>query len=141
MGESRAIFTEADVDELCADMKARLGKGWRVEFSRLSRTGLQNNSLHRWCDEFAKRLNDAGFGVKGLMALLAERFEVPWSTVLVKDLLYKPVMAAMTGKQSTTELNTIEPSEITEVVGQRISELTGVTAPAWPDRFNNGGRE
>ena len=141
MGEIRSIHTAADVDELAEALKARLGKGWRVEFSRMSRTETQNNCLHRWCDEIAKRLNDAGFGVKGLLKLMAERFEVPWSTTLVKGILYKPVMESQTGKKSTTELDTVEPSEICDIVGARVSELTGITAPPWPDRFNGGGRE
>jgi hypothetical protein len=141
MGESRAIFTEADVDELCADMKARLNKGWRVEFSRLSRTGLQNNSLHRGCDELAKRLNDAGFDQRKLLSMLDSGFDIPWTTHSIKETFYKPILSAMTGKKSTREMDTVEPGEVFEKMGKRISELTGVTAPAWPDRFNRGGRE
>lgn len=141
MGESRPIKTEADVHELTEALIARLGEGWIVEFSRPSRTQVQNNCIHRWCDEVAKRLNDAGFGVRGLLKLLSSKFEVPWSTLLVKNILYKPVLESQTGKSSTTQMDTVEPSRICQIVGHKISEITGITAPPWPDRFNNGGRE
>ena len=140
MNETRKLKTEADVHELAETLIARLGEGWQIEFGRLSITQTQNNSLHRWLDELAKRLNDAGLGVRGLLKLLDGAFEVPWSTSSAKEILYRPAMEAMTGKTSTTDLDTVEPSDICQKVGKRVSEVTGITAPPWPDRFNNCGR-
>lgn len=142
MGERREIRTDRDAHDLAETLIARMGEGWTVEFNRLSRTRLQNNSLHRWLDELSKRLNHAGFGVSGLLsAILKSGADIPWSTTTAKDILYRPVMKAITDKESTKELDTVEPSEICLIVGQKVSEATGITAPPWPDRFNGGGRE
>jgi hypothetical protein len=139
--ESREIKTEADARMLADDLIASMGNGWLVELKRNTRTSLQNACLHRWLDEQAKRLNHAGYGVLDtLKALMKNGFDIPWTTISVKDLLYRPVMKAMTGKSSTSEMDTVEPSEICKVVGYKVSEATGITSPEWPDRFNGGAR-
>ena len=133
------INTLDDIFALSDHLRKNLGEGYLVEVSRNTRTQKQNKCLHGWLGLLAQRLNDAGYGVRKTLALLNKDFEMPWGTNSVKDLLYRPVMEAMTGKESTKDLDTIEPSDICQKVGARVSELTGITAPPWPDRFNGGG--
>ena len=94
---------------------------------RKRRTNQQNRALHLFCKNTATVLNDAGYSVA---KTLRHDVEIPWNATLVKELLWRVVQEAMTGKHSTTELNTVEPSEIYEVVNRFLSEL-GVHVE-WP---------
>ena len=100
-----------------------------------TRTTQQNKALHVWCDMLAEALNDAGYDFKTFLEVSEYKLDVPWSRQLVKDQLWRPVQKAMTGKESTTEMNTIDPTPIHQVVMERISEITGVEYIPWPDRF------
>lgn len=93
-----------------------------------SRTIQQNKSLHLWFQMLADALNDAGWNVQ---KTLRHDVEVPWNRTLVKELIYRPVMEAMTDKHSTTKLDRMEPSQIYEVLNRHLGEKLGVHVP-WP---------
>lgn len=124
------------------------------------RTALQNRSLHKWCELMAIALNDAGldmkavlFGrveqevmeyldtacpiikddVQGIFDSFQERFDLPWTKTSVKDSLWRPVQIAMMDKESTTELETVDPSVICDTLNRHFSEKHGVYVP-WPSR-------
>ena len=65
------------------------------------RTSTQNNALHLGCKLIADALNNAGLDMR---KVLKPEVEIPWTTLSVKDHLFRPVMKAMTSKESTTEL-------------------------------------
>jgi len=99
-----------------------------IEQKRKPRTVLQNAALHLFCERLSEALNDAGLDMK---ATLKPEIEIPWSPDRVKDFLWRPVQEAMTGKHSTTELNTVEPSEIWEVLNRHLAEKFGISVD-WP---------
>ena len=105
-----------------------------------TRTGQQNRALHLWCTMLAKALNDAGYDVKAFLEATDYKMDVPWTPALVKDQLFRPVMKAMTGKESTTEMNTIDPTPIHETVMSKVSEITGVEYINWPDEYEYSRR-
>jgi len=92
------------------------------------RTIQQNKSLHLWCTMLADAFNDAGLDVQ---KTLRHDVEIPWNAALVKELIYRPVMEAMTGKESTTELDRIEPSQVFEVLNRHLGEKFKIHVP-WP---------
>ena len=92
------------------------------------RTSLQNRSLHLWFQQLADALNEAGWNVQ---KTLRHDVEIPWNPTLIKELIYRPVMTAMTGKESTTNLDTIEPSQVYEVLNLHLGEKLGVHVE-WP---------
>ena len=98
------------------------------------RTLAQNNSLHLYCEMLAEALNDAGYSVQ---KTLRQDIEIPWNKTLIKELIWKPVMEAMTDKESTTQMNTVEPSEIHAVLSRHLGERFGLFV-AWPE---NQGQE
>ena len=98
------------------------------ETKRKQRTPSQNNSLHLYCERLADALNAAGYDMK---RTLKHDVEIPWTKDSVKSHIWKPVQEAMTGKESTTEMNTVDPSEIYEVVSRHLGEKTGVFVE-WP---------
>ena len=95
---------------------------------RKRRTNQQNRALHLFCKNTATVLNDAGYSVA---KTLRHDVEIPWNATLVKELLWRVVQEAMTGKHSTTELNTVDPSEIYEVLNRHLGERLGVHVE-WP---------
>lgn len=95
---------------------------------RKRRTSQQNRALHLWFSQIAESLNDSGHSVA---KTLRHDVEIPWNGTLVKELIYRPVMQAMTGNKSTTELNTKDPSEIFEVLNRHLGEKLEIHIP-WP---------
>lgn len=96
-----------------------------------TRTEAQNAALHLWLRQVAEFLNDAGYPV---MKVLRHDAEIPWTEHNAKELLWRPVQEAMTGKESTTACNKLEYSDIEQVISRHIAERIGLTLPPWPTR-------
>jgi len=94
------------------------------------RTIKQNKSLHKYCELLAESLNEAGLDMK---KVLKPGIDIPWTKESVKKHLWKPIQEVMLDKESTTEMDTKEPSEIYQVLDRHISEKFGVHIP-WPNR-------
>lgn len=88
------------------------------------RTIQQNKSLHLWAAHLAEELNDAGFTIT---KVLKHDVEIPWTKETVKELIIKPVVAALYKKDSTTKLTTKELSQVVVVIEKHLSEKTGVS--------------
>ena len=93
------------------------------------RTIQQNKSLYLYFDLLADALNDAGYEMKHVMEI--KEVDVPWTKERVKEVLFKSIMEAMTGKRSTTELDTVEISKIYDVLDRHTSEKLGIHVE-WP---------
>jgi len=101
------------------------------------RTLQQNRSMWKYFNLMADSLNDAGFDFKKFLEVAQYKLDVPWTPELFKAQIWDIVMESQTGKESTTEMSTIEPSNIHRIVDKRVAELTGVSH-AWPDRMSQG---
>ena len=99
------------------------------EHKRKQRTLLQNKALHVYFDQLATALNDAGWEMKKVLEEKA--VDIPWSGPRVKEVLWRPIQEALTGKHSTTEINTVDPTEIYAVLDRHLSEKFGVHVE-WP---------
>mgnify|MGYP003406681413 CR=1 FL=1 len=95
---------------------------------RKQRTPLQNKSLHLFCQQLADALNGAGYDMK---KTLKPGVDIPWTKESIKEHIWRPVQEAMTGKRSTTEMNTVDPSEVYEVINRHMGEKFGVHVE-WP---------
>jgi len=60
----------------------------------------------------AAELNAKGHSVKLVLDKMQTGAEVPWTESAVHDLLWKRMQKGMTGKESSTELDTVEPSDV-----------------------------
>jgi len=97
------------------------------------RTLKQNKSLHKFCELLADELNAAGLDMK---TVLKPSVDIPWRKESVKEFLWRPIQEAMLQKESTTELNSAEPSDIHAVLMRHLSEKFGVYV-SWPNRFGD----
>lgn len=122
-----------------AEAHRKLDEEWRkhkwleLDFRRKAkqRTLTQNRAMHLFFDWLAEALNEAGLDMR---KTLREDVEVPWSAATVKEHLWRPIQEAMTEKKSTTEVTTVEPTAIHEVLSRHLGERLGVTCPPWPKR-------
>lgn len=92
----------------------------------MKRTDLQNRALHKYFSLLAECLNDAGLDAK---RTLKPEIDIPWTPAMIKDLLWRPIQKAMTGKESTTELTSGEPNRVYEVLDRHLAEKFGLSVP------------
>ena len=88
-----------------------------------SRSTRQNSALHALLRRLAGGLNDGGHTVQHPFN---PEFELPWTEVLCKEVIFKPIIEAMYDKSSSTKLTKEELSEAVDVMLSRIADLTGV---------------
>ena len=98
--------------------------------SNKKRTLTQNNSLQLYCAWLATKLNDGGYD---MMKVLNPAIAIPWTGVLTKEHLWRPVQTSMTGKVSTKDASKADYGQIYEVLNRHFSSNFGVHV-AWPSR-------
>ena len=96
----------------------------------MKRSGLQNNSLHKYCTDLAHDLDAAGFEQREVLEQFKASFTIPWTEDAIKN-IFKRVAKAMYDVDSTTKLNTVQIQKVYQVVDARISEITSVRCE-WP---------
>ena len=105
------------------DTKGYVTLKWRTGKTR---THKQNNALHVYCRMLSEALNDAGYDMK---KTLKQEAEIPWTTELVKQYLWKPVQEAVTGKDSTSTAGTEDYDKVHQVLNKHLSEKFNVYIP------------
>lgn len=90
------------------------------------RTLTQNRAMHKYFTQLAEALNDGGLDMK---RTLKPEIDIPWSGATVKKFLWKPIQDAILDKDSTTELDTKEPSLVYETLNRHLSEKFGIHVP------------
>ena len=93
------------------------------------RTDLQRKAKHLYFKLLADALNDAGYTIR---KTLRNDFDLAWTPGAIKELIWRPVQEAMTGKVSTTEINTVEVSQIYEIINLNMAEKFGISIE-WPE--------
>ena len=60
--------------------------------------------------------------------------EVPlnWTQESVKERIWKPILLAKQNKESTTEMTTVEPTEIKQEIDRYLGQTFGFYGPEWP---------
>ena len=91
-----------------------------------TRSDRQNNAMHLWFRQIAEELNDAGYWVRHPFS---DKLEIPFTEILVKETLYKPIIKAMYDKNSTGRLTPQELSNAAEVLVRWLSENKKVYVP------------
>lgn len=93
------------------------------------RTIAQNRACHLLFKFLSDELNNAGLDIR---ATLKPDFNLPWTPVLIKEILFRPIIKIMLGKQSTTQLKTDEIDKIYDVIVRELGEKHGFECPDFP---------
>jgi hypothetical protein len=80
-----------------------------------TRTNKQNNALHLYFQFISNELNDLGI-MFNFIAFDGNNYELMYSPLLVKEMVWKPIQMALFGKESTTKLTTNEINKIIDVI-------------------------
>ena len=87
------------------------------------RTLAQNRAMHKLFTQMSDTFNTLGLDMK---VILKPEWKIWWTPEACKNELFKPVMKAMYGIESTTELTTDQVSKVYEVIAKTIGEKHGV---------------
>lgn len=91
--------------------------------SENKRTLQQNKAMHKLFTVMSDTFNTLGLDMR---VVLKPEIKILWTPDAVKRELFKPVMKAMYGKESTTELTTSEVSKVYEQIAIVIGQKHGV---------------
>ena len=91
--------------------------------SENKRTLQQNKAMHKLFTQMSDTFNTLGLDMR---VVLKPEIKILWTPEAVKRELFKPVMKAMYGIESTTELNTAQVSKVYEQIMKVIGEKFGV---------------
>ncbi|MEE8289585.1 MAG: hypothetical protein V3R25_09250 [Nitrosomonadaceae bacterium] len=108
-----------------------------IEDPQAAYTKKQRGALHVWCRMLAECLNDAGLHMVRQMVFSDKEVEIDWTDLLVKEFIYKPMLQSMTGKQSTEDQSTVNPSDVSQTITRHFAGK-GIVCPAWPSNKNMG---
>jgi hypothetical protein len=90
------------------------------------RTSAQHRSLMLYETELARAMVEKGIDLR---TFLKEGIEIPATKQLVHDHIVKPIIKAMFNKNSTTELEVHEISELYDVINKNIGEKAEIHVP------------
>ena len=96
-----------------------------------ARSNQQNRALHKWLTMLSTFLNNCGLDMR---TVLAHHVDMPWDTKgeNAKERLFKPVLQAVSGKESTAKADRKQYNEVYQILSRHFAEKHGVTIPEWP---------
>lgn len=99
-------------------------------------TDNQRKAFHKGCEELANHLNEHG---KDMRAVLKHDVDIPWTKDTVKEFIFRPIMKALYGYESHTELKKIEEvSKLWDVAFKHLGERAEVEYMEFPHDPNKG---
>jgi hypothetical protein len=96
-----------------------------------TRTSRQNRALHLFFRQLVEELDNAGLDMK---AVIKPEVDIPWTTDLAKEYLWRPLQKAMLGTESTRDLETGDISKVYETLNRHLANKFGVSVP-FPEIF------
>lgn len=136
------LNNESEANDAFQFITTEAARGSTVEIKVVKphnqRTLRQNAALHLMYTQLADQLNDTG---NDMRKVLKEGVDIPWSSDTVKDLLWRPIMEAQTGKVSTTQLTTKDIDAVFVTLIRHLGTKLGIELE-WPsiDTLLNGRR-
>jgi hypothetical protein len=94
------------------------------------RTSQQNKALHKYLGLLAEQLNNAGLDMR---KVLRPSIDIPWTTKLAKEFLWRPIQKAVIDKESTTQADRNEYTKVYEVLNRHTAQSFGISLP-WPTK-------
>jgi hypothetical protein len=124
------ISSQANKDEAIKAMfDLPINGAYEVCIKKLpkTRTSQQNKALHLFCKLVSDQLSEK----YTVQQVLAQSIEREWTPENVKNLLWRPLQIAITGKESTAEAITKEYPKIHKYLEYFLGDKFGVYVP-WP---------
>lgn len=74
------------------------------------RTPQQNSALHLYYTHLAKELNEKGLTCRYILG--TKEVQLDWTVELIKEMIWRPIQIALTGKKSTTSLDKVSEIDV-----------------------------
>ena len=128
MAESWIVNNKDKLEFFIAHVKEQYENGRHITYSikEETRTERQNGALHMWFRQIAEQLNDSGSWARHPFS---DPLEIPFTDILIKAMLYKPIIKSMYDKTSTGKLTVRELSHAAEVLIRWLSEHKNIYVP------------
>ena len=91
----------------------------------------QRRALHKWFQLFADTLNKADLDMR---VVLKESVPIKWNKDGVKEYIFKPVLEAAKGYESTEDQETTDIDEIIDYIIKHFGERFEVELPPFPSK-------
>src|SRR3990167_8505157 len=100
------------------------------EFGEAIRTNQQNKSLHKYLEMVAHELSNQGQSMANVVTKL-NFVEITPTKNSVKEIIFRPIMEAVVGKNTSRALTTKEIQEVYEIMSMFLSKQFEISLP-WP---------
>lgn len=90
-----------------------------IKIAKKQRTNRQNAAIHKLFTNLAEDLNNHGLY---MMKVLRQDAEIQWTPGSVKEYLWRPIMKAQLGKESTTQMTTTDIDKVFETLNKHLAE-------------------
>ena len=97
-----------------------------------TRSNLQNDSLHLYCELIARALNDAGYSKTEESIMDGEMIEIPFTMDMIKEGLWRKIQMTLFDIKSTTKLDSRMINQIIDVITNWLAER-GIRVD-WPNK-------
>lgn len=127
---SKVVNSDRSCEEMVEEVRRLYREHHYVTFSWTEgrkRSDQQRKAIEVFCRELARELNDAGMDQRKVLAEMREGVELPWSQERVKEVLWREVQVAVTGKKSTTTLERDEVSKVYDILNRWTADKLGVS--------------
>jgi len=96
-------------------------------------TQKQLSSMELWCSQLAEAMQDGGLDMREVI-----KVPIAPSAWLVREKIWKPMLKAMFGRDSTRHQTTKECIAIHNFLSRELSQRIGITPPPWPSELTRG---
>ena len=97
-------------------------------------TPKQFSAVHVYCKLCADTLNAHGIDVKAFIMAMKEGFSINHTKETFKHMDYPPIMAIVSGKSSTKDQSSDDPSKVAEIISNIFATKWGIVAPEFPKK-------
>jgi len=123
--QSHTVTNELQKQKFLERVEELTANGKKVQFFWLTsanRTAQQNRALHNYYQRLSKALNEGGYTFEQVI----DKPQIPWTSEIVKNNLWRKIQVSMTGKQSTRDLSTAQVSEVYEAMNAWLGSNLGI---------------
>jgi hypothetical protein len=123
------IYSELRRISKLVNPKEQLEELMKEVVSKKERTLSQNSAIHVDCNLIAEKMEERGLDMRKVL-----KFRLPATMTIVKEQIWKPIMKAMYGKDSTTKLLKLsgEIDKIHDVIMRELGEKYGIEYHEFP---------
>lgn len=97
-----------------------------VVIDEKQRTTKQNKAIHKWSEELATELNNAGLDMR---EVLKPEVDIPWDKETIKRYIIHPIIKAKYNKESTADLTTKELTETVDIINRHLINKFSISMP------------